>query len=223
MTRAGVVAVEIRTLKVRTIYLLEDPEQCVYPDREQIEIDDAVVIAAWENYRSPRKIVETINLLRLTDEPVAPCAPLAGEPPEFAVYGGASNRNVENATADAVRRCLRLGYPLQDIVVLCWRGRAHSELLAKDALAEWALRKFTGEYDAFGEPIICEGELAIETVRRFKGQSAPALVLMEVDFDETDALWPNVLFVGLTRARMHVEVVISELAVQVLERRLAGA
>jgi hypothetical protein len=222
MQAAWVQALIARVQDDGRIYLLEDPEQCVYPGREQIEVGDAVVVTARENYRSPRKIAETINLLRLTDEPVEPCAPLVGEPPEFTVYGGASNRNVRDATVDAVRRCQRLGYSLEDIVVLCWPGRTHSELLANDALAEWAMRKFTGEYDELGEPIYCDGELTVETVRRFKGQSAPAIVLAEVDFDEAGGLWRNLLFVGLTRARMHVEVVISERAVQVLERRLAA-
>lgn len=205
------------------IYLLEDPEQCVYPDREQIAFGDAVVVTARENYRSPRKIVETINLLQLTDEPVVPCAPFAGEPPEFTVYGVDIKLSVETATAEAVRRCVQLGYDLQDVVVLCWRGRAHSALLAEDVLAEWGLRKFTGEYDALGEPVYSDGALTVETVRRFKGQSATAVVLAEVDFDERDTQWPNLLFVGLTRARMHVEVVLSERAAAALAQRLTGA
>ncbi|RQS71948.1 nuclease [Burkholderia sp. Bp8963] len=201
------------------IYLLDDPEQCVYPDRAQIEFDDAVEITARENYRSPRKVAEAINLFQLTDEPIAPCAPLTGVPPEFTVYGPGS-KNVARATADAVRRCLQHGYPLQDIVVLCWRGREHSDLLANDSLADWTLAKFTGAYDENGHPVCSDGELTIETVRRFKGQSAPAIVLTEVDFDQTDTLWPRLLFVGLTRARMHVEVVISETAARTLEQRL---
>lgn len=203
------------------IYLLEDPEQCVYADRTQIEISGAVMMTARENYRSPRKIVEAINLLRLTEEPVAPCAPIAGVPPEFTIYGPA-NKTVAQATADAVRRCVQLGYALDDIVVLCWRGRDHSELLTADMLAQWKLRKFTGSYDEAGQPMYSEGKLTIETIRRFKGQSAPAIVLAEVDFDHSDALWPQLLFVGLTRARMHVEVVISEAAVGALESRLSA-
>jgi len=223
MQAAWVQALVSRVREHGRIYLLEDPGQCVYADRAQIEIDSAVVITARENYRNPRKVVETINLLRLTEEPVAPCAPLAGVPPEFTVYGIASKKSVAQATTDAVRRCTQSGYALKDIVVLCWRGRDHSELLAKDTLAEWTLTKFTGAYDDLGQPIRTEGELTVETVRRFKGQSATAIVLTEVDFDPSDTLWPNLLFVGLTRARMHVEVVISEAAAQTLAQRLAAA
>jgi hypothetical protein len=220
MQAAWVQALLSRVREQGRIYLLEDPEQCVYPDRAQIEIDAAAVITTHENFRSPRRIVETINVLRLTDEPVAACAPLAGVAPEFTVYGGGSGTRVADATAEAVRRCLHLGYALEDIVVLCWRGRGHSELLSQDTLADWKLTRFTGAYDEQGRPVYSDGELTIETVRRFKGQSAPAIVVTEVDFDAVDALWPHLLFVGLTRARMHVEVVISEGAVRVLEERL---
>jgi superfamily I DNA and RNA helicase len=219
MQAAWVEALISRVRENGRIYLLEDPEQCVYADRAQIEISDAVMMTARENYRSPRKIVETINLLRLTEEPVAPCAPIAGMLPEFAIYSPTAN-NVTQATADAVRRCVQLGYAPEDIVVLCWRGRGHSALLADDMLAEWPLRKFTGAYDEAGQPVYTEGDLTIETIRRFKGQSAPAIVLTEVDFDDTDALWPQLLFVGLTRARMHVEVVVSDAAARVLQSRL---
>jgi hypothetical protein len=198
------------------IYLLEDPEQCVYADREQIEIDQATVITARENYRSPRTVVETINLLQLINEPVAACSPHEGTPPVFTAYGAASKRDAAQATAEAVRRCRQAGFPLADIVVLCWRGRHRSELLGEARLAEWTLSKFTGAYDDRGHPIRTEGELTIDTVRRFKGQSALAVVLTEVDFDEADTQWPKLLFVGLTRARMHVEVVLSEAAERLL-------
>ncbi|WP_250482592.1 AAA family ATPase [Caballeronia sp. GACF5] len=205
------------------LYLLEDPEQCLYADRAQIEIDEAVTITARENYRSPRRIVETINLLRLTDEPVTPSAPLIGEPPRFVTYGVAAKCTVQQATADAVRRCLAAGYALTDIVVLCWRGQQHSALLAADTLADWTLSRFTGTFDTSGRPVYSEGELTIETVRRFKGRAASAIVLTEVDFYSGDVLWRSLLFVGLTRARMHVEVVLSEAAESVLASRLAGA
>ncbi|WP_434661514.1 ATP-binding domain-containing protein [Paraburkholderia sp. A3BS-1L] len=215
----------VQTLSARVrdkgqIYLLDDPEQCVYPDRVPIEIEDAVLITARENYRSPRKIANTINLFRLTNEPIVSCAPLAGVPPEFTLYDSTKGSSLARATADAVRRCLSQGYALQDILVLCWRGREHSALLREAVLADWRLAKFAGAYDDRGQPIWSDGELRIETVRRFKGQSAPAIVLTEVDFDEADTLWPRLLFVALTRARMHVEVVSTETAAHTLEQRL---
>jgi superfamily I DNA and RNA helicase len=64
-----------------------------------------------------------------------------------------------------------------------------------------------------------DGELRIETVRRFKGQSADAVVLTEVDFAHLDELRRSLLFVGLTRARMHVELVLTAAAEAALAAR----
>ena len=47
-------------------------------------------------------------------------------------------------------------------------------------------------------------------MRRFTGQTATAGVLTECDFAEMDDMNRLLLFVGLTRARVHLEWVISE-------------
>ena len=52
----------------------------------------------------------------------------------------------------------------------------------------------------------------IESVYRFKGQSTPAVVLSEIDFAEMTDTERNKLFVGLTRAQMAVEIVMSPAA-----------
>lgn len=71
------------------------------------------------------------------------------------------------------------------------------------------LRKFLGRYTADGEPVWSEGELLIESVHRFKGQSAMGVVLAEVDFDQLDEAARRRLFVGMTRAQLGLEVVVS--------------
>ena len=55
-----------------------------------------------------------------------------------------------------------------------------------------------------------EGDLIIETVGRFKGQSAPVVVFCEIDFEELSQTNARKLFVGMTRGQMKVELVISE-------------
>ena len=46
-------------------------------------------------------------------------------------------------------------------------------------------------------------------MRRFTGQAATAGVLTECDFAELDDMNLRLLFVGLTRARIHLEWVVS--------------
>ena len=76
-------------------------------------------------------------------------------------------------------------------------------------IGPWPTRRFTGEYDRNGEPRWSSGELLVESVYRYKGQSAPAVVVAEFDFDELDEVARRKLFVALTRAQMAAELVLS--------------
>jgi superfamily I DNA and RNA helicase len=89
-----------------------------------------------------------------------------------------------------------------------------------DKLGPWSLSHFTGQFDAGSTPIWKEGQLLIESVRRFKGQAAAAVVLTECDIAQLDPLNRRLLFVGLTRARVHLEWVISRDTARVLEESL---
>jgi ATP-dependent exoDNAse (exonuclease V) beta subunit len=60
----------------------------------------------------------------------------------------------------------------------------------------------------------------IDSVRRFKGQAAPAVVLTECDIAQQDDMNRRLLFVGLTRARVHLEWVISADTQKMLEQKL---
>ena len=71
-------------------------------------------------------------------------------------------------------------------------------------------KSFTGKYDLLGSPIFSEGDLLIESVYRFKGQSAPCVVLTEVDFETLDEKALRKIFVGATRATMKLILVVSE-------------
>jgi superfamily I DNA/RNA helicase len=118
-------------------------------------------------------------------------------------------------------RCTERGFALDDIVVLSLRGRESSVVLAQEHLGDWSLIRFTGGYDA-GAPVWTQGDLLVDTVRRFKGRCAPAVVLTEIDFDTLSPLMRRLLFVGMTRAQMHLELVLSTRAEAVLSRELMG-
>ena len=187
--------------------LLEDPQQQLYSDRESFDLPDAVTITANENFRSPRSLVQLINLLRLTDTEVEALGPHEGELADPIVYKSAEG--VAAATQIAVQRCLQRGFELADIAVVSLRGREGSALRDLDRLGSWPLRRFTGRYDEGGAPVWTDGALLLDTVRRFKGQAAPAVVLTDCDLTELSPLNRRLLFVGLTRAQVHLEWVIS--------------
>lgn len=200
------------------LYVLEDPDQCLYRDREEIEIADAVVVTSRENHRSPRSIVQMINLLALSDEPIEACSPYPGELPTFRTYTPGDG-SLQAATSAAVEDCLGQGFSLDDIVVLTWRGREHSEL-HQDRLGPWQLRRFDGTYDEQGRPHWTDGALTIDTVRRFKGQASAALVLTEVDFDRLNLNERSMLLVSLTRARVFAQLVLSSRAELALQKSI---
>ena len=66
-----------------------------------------------------------------------------------------------------------------------------------------------GAYDMCGKPIFCDRVLLAESVCRFKGQSAPAVIFTEIDFAEIDERVFRQLFVGMTRARLKLVLVLS--------------
>lgn len=201
--------------------LMEDPNQQLYADRPGYDLPDATTVTSLENFRTPRALVGLINLLHLTDEPIEACSPYAGEVPDPIVYD--DEVACARATESAIRRCLQRGFGIEDVAVVSLRGRERSALQRADRLGPWSVRRFSGTYDEGGGAVWTQGELLVESVRRFKGQAAPAVILTECDFESVEPLTRRLLFVGFTRARMHAEWVLSRRAAELFSRDLAGS
>lgn len=201
--------------------LMEDPNQQLYADRPGYELPEATTVTSLENFRTPRALVRLINLLRLSDEPIEACSPHEGEIPDPIVHE--DDTDCLRATESAIRRCLQRGFALGDVAVVSLRGRERSVLLRADRLGPWSLRRFSGTYDGGGDAVWTQGELLVESVRRFKGQAAPAVVLTECDFESIEPMTRRLLFVGLTRAGMHAEWVVSRRVAKLISRDLTDA
>ncbi len=200
--------------------LLEDPDQQLYVDREAFDIADSVSVTSNENFRTPRALVRLINLLGLTANEIEALSSHEGEAPNPVVYE--SPENIAPCTVTAVQRCLERGFKLEDIAIVSMRGRERSALQGLDRLGSWTLHRFTGRFDEGGTAIWEQGQLLIDSVQRFKGQAAPAVVLTECDLAVLDPMSRRLLFVGLTRARVHLEWVVSAATASSLERALAA-
>ncbi len=144
--------------------------------------------------------------------------PFRGDPPGFHVY--ASPKELVRQTALAVDDLLSRGFAISDIVVLTAHGRAKSILLNEGHIGAHTTRRFSGKFSKNSDPIWIEGELLVESIFRFKGQSAPAIVISELDFSEMTSIERKKLFVGVTRAQMAVEIVLSKEAERCLAERL---
>ena len=74
--------------------------------------------------------------------------------------------------------------------------------------------------DLFGQPVYTEGDVLLESVYRFKGQAAPAVIFTEIDFEVLDDKAIRKLFVGATRSSMKLMLVIHERAATQLLKKL---
>lgn len=202
------------------LYVLEDESQRLY-QHEGFELGEAVTVRCSDNFRSPRAICDTINAFALVDPPVRSLNPYPGELPGIRSYG--SDEELLAQTEAAVAALLARGFALAAIAVVGGRGRERSALLNRVGIGPWRTRRFTGEYDRNGEPRWSEGELLVESVYRYKGQSAPAVVITEFDFASLDDAARRRLFVALTRAQMAAELVLSVAAERCLAAMLSQA
>ncbi len=202
---------------------LEDPDQNLY-GKEMVPLPGWVVLHSNTNYRSPREVVQMLSSIGAVSQPVEAGSPFKGADIEEMTYPEGDTEAMLAQTRRAVTSCLAAGFGRQDIAICSFRGREKSAILKLDKLSDaHTLRSFTGAYDLFGNPIFREGGLLAESVYRFKGQSAPALIFTEIDFEEMDELTLRKLFVGMTRARLKLVLVMSERAsVQFLDRMSTG-
>lgn len=186
---------------------LEDPLQNLY-GREPVPLPGWVTLHSNVNYRSPRDVLDYVNQLLGTSTAFEAGSPIAGANVDIQTY--ADTTQMIECTKRAITRCVGMGYSRSDIALVSFRGREGSQLMAFTQLGPHTLKTFTGRYDLLGDPIYSDGELLLETVYRFKGQSAPCVILTEVDFETFDELARRKLFVGATRARMNLTLVVSE-------------
>ena len=200
------------------LYVMGDSQQQLY-EREPFVLAGSVSISCMDNFRSPIRVVDTINRLRLVEGKIQSRSAHIGEIPRFHVWENdqfSADRQLESC----MHQLWRDGYSPGQVAVISWRGYQQSQVLRLDHLGGYKTCRFTGEYDTAGNTVWSQGQLLVESLYRFKGQSAPAVVLCEVDFEELGPREMRKLFVGLTRAQMRVDVVLSQRAAEVLANRL---
>lgn len=198
---------------------LEDPLQNLYM-REPLALPGWTVLTETTNYRSPRDILDFVRERVGAAVPraahLAAGSPFDGSEIVFSAYDENLTDSVAEATKRAITQALSFGFRKQDIAVLSFRGREGSTLTPLQQLGPHRLKSFTGRYDLFGSPEYREGDVLLESIYRFKGQSAPCVILSEVDFDHFDERAARKLFVGATRATMKLIVVASRRATRQL-------
>lgn len=196
---------------------LEDPMQNLY-GRPPVALPGWTTLRANTNYRNPREIVAYLGKLVQPADAPEPASPLAGGVEEFLVYD--DERELIQCTVRAITLALKAGFRREDIAIITFSGRERSVLRPFDRIGAHTLRKATGRYDLTGSPEYTAGDYLLETVYRFKGQSAPCVIFTEVDFESWDDIVSRKLFVGMTRASVTLFPVISKRAAQAMMERV---
>ena len=197
---------------------LEDPSQNLY-SRENIQWgQEWVKMNSPMNYRSPQRILNMINRLELTDSFLESGNGFRGMIPDIYTYP--EGAEVE-ATRQALNELIQEGYSPKSIAILSFRGVKSSKLMNPDLkeLSGIQLKKFQ-IFSESGEAIWSEGDLLTDSIFRFKGQCDDAIILTEIDFDEFTESVKKRLFVGLTRARLMVSLIVSERVEKMLDEKL---
>ncbi|MEC5217302.1 hypothetical protein RCH09_002259 [Actimicrobium sp. GrIS 1.19] len=194
---------------------LEDPMQNLY-GRAPVDLPDWVTLRVNTNFRNPREIVDLLDAITNGRAPAIAASPFVSAGLTRFTYS--DDTQLQDATKEAITHCLAAGFARSDIVLLSFKGREKSLLLKLDQLGQHQLHSFTGDYDLLGNPVFRKGGLLAESVYRFKGQSAPAVIFTEIDFAELDERTVRKLFVGMTRARLKLVLVMSDAAAAVMGR-----
>lgn len=202
----GAVLLELVKPDGRMIWL-EDSSQRIY-GRPSIEPEGWVKLSSPTNYRSPQHVLTLINGLDLTDGYLETGNGYAGLAPGHFVY---QEGGVVETTTLAVQDLIDQGFAPESIAVLSFHGAKNSVFLSDtvEKINGFSIKKSTG-YDKDSNATWSNGELLVDTLYRFKGQCADAIVLTEIDFTEWDQVTKNKLFVGLTRARLTINLVMSK-------------
>ena len=197
---------------------LEDPMQNLY-ERETVALPGWVTLHSHANYRSPRQIIDWLKNFSPEAHAVEAASPFGGDHVDVLTYPEGDTEKLHAQTRQAITRCLGAGFTRSDMAIVSYRGRENSALLNLDSLGNHRLKSFSGQYDLFGNPLFREGDLLAESVYRFKGQSAPAVIFTEIDIAANDIKSFRKLFVGMTRARLKLVMVMSERTARLLHER----
>jgi hypothetical protein len=192
----------------RNVVWLEDADQNVF-NKKPVRLDGFVGYRSRENYRSPESIARFISKNLPFQFECANLLPGMG-------VGMLRYKNPEeqaDLVGKAVSNLLTRGFSHDDIAVLTCRGVGSSTFSNLDKVGPHTLARFTGTYDKDGNQIWTKGKLRFESVYRFKGQQAPAIVLVDVDPSKEEVRLERdqrVLFCGMTRATVRLELVMKE-------------
>ena len=186
------------------ILWFEDLDQNIRGSSE-VNLDGFVGINWRRNYRTPYRIANFIRRCLNTD--VSFGNPLPGLGVGLHRYD--QQEELSARTAEAIAGLRRQGFGNDQIVILSCRSLQNSGLFGLDRIGSVPLKTYKRQYDPSGRQILTSGLVEFDSIGRFKGQEAAAVVLVDVEPEEEDwDRWHRILYTGMTRATIRLELVL---------------
>ncbi len=187
------------------IIWLEDPDQGI----RRIE---PVVLAGFvgfnirSNCRSPGTIARFIERALPFDFEKANGLPGQGVGVE--VYEDASHQ--VKLVSRTVSRLLAERFRPEDIVILSMKGIRHTCLADRSRVGNHTLKNFSGDYDLLGNQVFTPGQILLESIYRYKGQQAPAVIAIDIESGEDDdkGHLQRLLYTMFSRATVRLDVLV---------------
>ena len=186
---------------------LEDPDQKLRPtgDVDLVAPKHGFTgLRIKANHRTPKAIANFLQTALPFEFEAA--NPLLGYP--VSVLGYKEIHDQAKLVEGRVNSLLREGFRHEEIVILSLRGIDSATLAKRQGLGSLKFKRFTGEYDADGNQVFTSGQLQLESIRRFKGDQAPAVIVTDVEPDpERLDHHKRLLWCAATRATVRLELV----------------
>jgi superfamily I DNA and RNA helicase len=184
---------------------LEDPDQLLQ-EKSLVSMDGFVTYRARTNYRTPESIARFIQNTLPFDFNIGNDLPGLG----VGVHSYHDPSEQPKIVTKQITELMRQGFSIDDVAIVTCGGIARSAFTELAEVGSAKLRKFTGEYTPTGEQIVTDGMLRFDSVSRFKGLEAPAVILVDVDpYANRMEIAERMIYCGMTRATVRLEMVVN--------------
>ena len=199
------------------IVWLEDPHQAIRTN-DPVALEGFVGFNARFNYRSPESIAQFIKKALPFEFEQANDLPGLG----VGVHAYEDDRHQVRLVSRTVSELLARKFELQDIVILSMRGIANTCFGDRTRVGNHTLKRFSGGYDLLGNQVFTPGQLHLESIYRYKGQQAPAIIAIDVESRSRDEeRMQRILYTAFSRATVRLDVLVK--SGDPLEKRLVEA
>ena len=199
------------------IVWLEDPHQAIRTN-DPVALEGFVTFNTRFNYRSPESIARFIKKALPFEFEQANDLPGLG----VGVQAYEDDRHQARLVSRTVSELLARKFAPQDIVILSMRGIGNTCLGDRVRVGNHTLKRFSGEYDLLGNQVFTPGQLHLESIYRYKGQQAPAIIAIDVESRSRDEeRMQRILYTAFSRATVRLDVLVK--SGDSLEKRLIEA